>query len=58
MASLPEMEKKQFHQPRLCVCSENLLQVIYTEWPLVLQPWWWTTTVLKPKGLVSLDLAG
>jgi hypothetical protein len=52
------MEKKQFHEPRLCVCPEDLLQAIYTEWPLVLQPWWWKTTVLEPKGLVSLDSAG
>jgi hypothetical protein len=52
------MEKEQFYESRLCVYSEDLLQAIYTEWPLVFQLWRWKTTVLKPKGLVSLDLEG
>jgi hypothetical protein len=58
VARLPEVEKEKFHEPRLCVCPEDLLQAIYTEWPLVLQPWWWKTTMLERKSLVSLDLAG
>tara|TARA_R110002060_G_scaffold77814_1_gene89748 strand:+ start:1181 stop:1429 length:249 start_codon:yes stop_codon:yes gene_type:complete len=54
VACLSEMEKKQFHEPRFCVCPENLLEAIDSEGPLILESWWWETPMLPCKNPVSL----
>lgn len=52
--SLPEMEEEEFHQSRLCICTEDLLKSIDSQKSLILKPGSWLATIAFTDSFILL----